>query len=95
MNHKEIYKKALDKYGALNQLVVAIEELSELQKALCKILRHGATNNEGRINNAIEECADVEIMLGQVKQMLNIENRVNGAIASKLERLKQRIDSNT
>ena len=55
MNNKEFYKKILDIYK-WKQVIVAIEELSELQKELCKSLR-GDTNYD----NIIEEIADVEI----------------------------------
>lgn len=44
MNEKEVYQeivllKAINNYGKQMQIIVAIEELSELQKELCKLLR--------------------------------------------------------
>lgn len=59
-----IYEKAVDKYGTANQIVVAIEEMSELTKALAKYLRYGAT--EAILASIQEERADVEIMLNQL-----------------------------
>ena len=66
----------LDDYKILNnlvktyedkQLIVAVEELSELQKELCKSLR-----DKTNIDNLIEELADVEIMLQQIKIYFDI-----------------------
>jgi hypothetical protein len=55
MNEQIIFEKALASFGADNQKIVAIEELA-------KDLR-GKVNRE----NIIEEIADVEIMLAQLK----------------------------
>ena len=49
------------------QFIVSIEELSELQKELCKLLR-----NKGKKENIIEEVAYVTIMLEQNKFFFNI-----------------------
>ena len=64
---KDIYNLVLDKLGMKNQIIKCIEELSELQKELCKYF-----SREGNIGNVIEEVADVEIMLEQIKLGLNI-----------------------
>jgi chorismate-pyruvate lyase len=66
---KMIYKSAIEEYGMDNQVIVTIEELSELQKELTKILR-----DEGSISRLIEEMADVEIMLSQVKEMFALKD---------------------
>lgn len=66
---KMIHKSAIEEYGMDNQVIVTIEELSELQKELTKILR-----DEGSISRLIEEMADVEIMLSQVKEMFVIKD---------------------
>ena len=57
MDDKKIYKEALDKYGAQMQETICIEELSELQKALCKNIR-----GKGSMEDISEEIADVQIM---------------------------------
>ena len=41
MGTNDLYREAIDRYGADAQCVVAVEELSELQKELCKHLRGG------------------------------------------------------
>jgi len=62
----EIYQAALDTWGAESQTVVAFEEMSELQKELCKNLR-GRDN----CNEIAEEITDVQIMLEQMMLLHN------------------------
>ena len=45
MDRQEVYRQARNVFGAQAQLVVALEELSEAQKEICKFLR-------GRIKEA-------------------------------------------
>lgn len=68
VSKEQMYKQLFEKYGT-KQIIVAIEELSELQKELCKMLRKGNTDN---IKNIAEEIADVSIMLDQLVYYLNI-----------------------
>ncbi|MGN0444225.1 MAG: hypothetical protein ACI4F5_06395 [Acutalibacteraceae bacterium] len=85
--HKEIIKSAIDTYGSTLQIVVAIEELSELQKSLTKHLR-GNTNK----SNISEEIADVDIMLQQLKMIFEISDHVvNRNKERKLNRLVERM----
>lgn len=87
ITNNDIIKKAIEKYGEKNQLIVAIEELSELQKELTKYLR-GIGNDE----HIAEETADVRIMLSQIETIFNNRGLVLKYEVSKLERLKHRID---
>lgn len=83
---KIICKQLIDKYG-LNQVVVAIEELSELQKELCKSLRD-KTNKE----NIIEEMADAIIMINQMQMYFKIsDEELHKEINYKLNRTKERL----
>lgn len=50
-------------------LVVAMEELSELQKEISKALRDNAD-----INHITEEIADVEIVIEKLKKQFKISN---------------------
>ena len=85
-NQESVYVKLIEKYKD-KQLIVAIEELSELQKELCKTLR-GNINKE----NIIEELADVYIMLDQIKVYFSItSNEVEEMIDKKIERTKERL----
>lgn len=82
----KIYAEAAETFGNNMQIVVALEELSEVQKELCKALR-------GKINtfNLAEEVADATIMLEQLRQMFNINEQVCGYMDEKVLRLQQRI----
>ena len=83
----KVYADALATYGTGLQLIVALEELSELQKEICKALR-------GKINleNLTEEVADATIMLEQVRQIFKINEDVCAVMDSKILRLQQRIE---
>ena len=64
----EILKNAVDCFGEDHQTDMMIEEMSELTKALLKYRRNVGEEDTGSlIENIIEEMADVEIMLGQMK----------------------------
>ena len=59
-----IYKLALKKWGNNSQIMMAIEEMSELTKELSKSYRGKCNADQVR-----EEMADVEIMLTQLKMI--------------------------
>lgn len=83
---KIICEQLIDKYKD-KQIIVAIEELSELQKELCKSLR-GKTN----IANILEEMADVYIMLNQMQMYFKIsDEELHRDISFKLNRTKERL----
>ena len=68
--HK-IYCEALNKWGAEAQTLMVFEEMSELQKELCKHAR-GKNNREA----IAEEIADVQIMLEQMMILHDCEDLV-------------------
>lgn len=84
-----IYRKALDKWGNL-QVLMIFEEMAELQKELCKSLR----GKENRLKIA-EEIADVEIMLGQMKIFFGIDEAVKRQKVWKLIRLGNKLTKKT
>ena len=60
--------RAIRTYGEPAQIDMAIEEMAELTKALCKIKRAQAgCEVTAAIDNAVEEMADVQIMLDQLR----------------------------
>lgn len=61
-------EKAIATYGKDMQLTVAVEELSELIKEICKSKR-GSDNRD----NIVEEIADCYIMLKQLEIIFDIE----------------------
>lgn len=77
----------IKKYGDL-QLVVACEEMSELQKELCKALR-----GKPDVDHTAEEISDVEIMLEQVKRMYDCAGAVEAWKRKKLVRMEERMES--
>ena len=83
----EVLQRALDTYGSALQIVVMMEEMSELQKELCKYLR-------GKYSpaNIAEEIADVEIMIEQMKMLFCCADDVRDVRRRKVERLKERLD---
>ena len=90
MDDKRIYSEALYKYGAQMQETVCIEELSELQKALCKHIR-----GNGSMTDISEEIADVQIMLAQMVMLFGLESSVEKWRDIKLARLRDRMSEGT
>lgn len=87
---RAIMKRAIATYGNWAQTNVAIEEMAELTKALLKTRRvpeddHAA--QQRATSNVIEEIADVEIMIDQLKIMYG-ESYVNAVREQKLVRLE-------
>lgn len=84
---REILKDAIDTFGCNLQKIVAIEEMSELQKELTKDIRF-----KGSRNNITEEIADVLIMIEQLKMMFAIDDsEIEEFIDSKICRLEKTI----
>lgn len=90
INYEErakVYTDALETFGATTQLVVALEELSEAQKEICKVLR-----GEGSTLHLAEEVADATIMLEQIRQIFGVNPWVCEAMDAKVLRLRQRVE---
>ena len=71
LERSKIYEFAWKKWGTELQATVAIEEMSEVQKEICKVLR-----GKGNRENLAEEIADAKIMLEQISQIFNIKASV-------------------
>lgn len=97
MDEKEIYKKAINKWGVVPQITMAIEEMSELTKVLCKLLRYKDFDPKKdnfcsvRQGDLIGEITDVKIMLEQIIYHYKIEAHVIVQTNGKLRRLRERI----
>lgn len=83
---QQTYTNALIRYGEAVQLAVALEELSECQKEICKFLR-----GYGNAGHLAEEVADAMIMLEQVQLIFGIEDMVNREVNRKILRLDDRL----
>lgn len=86
----KVIREAVMKYGAKHQQIVAIEELSELQKELTKALREDQKCSID-YNHIAEEVADIYIMLHEVMAIYCITEEVGKWIDIKVKRLEQRL----
>ena len=90
ISRKEItdtYKQAIETYGVRPQKLMAIEEMSELTKEICKDFR-GKLDRE----HLVEEVADVLITIDQLMIMYEISDReIQQMYERKIERLKGRL----
>lgn len=94
MEREEQLKRVVSTYGNTAQVDMAIEEMSELTKALLKYRR--AVNYGGerklRADDVAEEMADVRIMLAQLEIIFDNKAQVNDYIEYKINRQMQRIE---
>lgn len=80
---------AAKKIGRKKQINIAIEELSELIQALCKLNRKGSeVEYRCRLMDIHEEIADVEIAITQLKLIFDMAPAVESWKEAKLERLE-------
>lgn len=92
---KEIVNNMIDASAKIEQirglrnLIIAMEELSELQQAISKILR-----GKGDKLNVMEELVDVEVIMETVKNTMGItEQELDKVRYIKLKRLEDKISS--
>lgn len=89
---KHTFNQSIIKYGEEPQCRQAMEECAELIQAINKCIRY--PDRKDCHNNLIEEIADVEIMLYQLKVIFNVsddevfEVKVQKAVRER-ERLKK------
>ena len=84
-----IYQKALEKFGHSSQILMSIQEMSELTKELTNFL----IGRLERIEDIPGEIADVEIMLNQLKLIFDCGNIVKEKKEFKLKRLEGLINN--
>lgn len=96
MNEEKIVKLMANKYGYEAQSRQCVEELSELIQTICKDKRQrtaASGNSEiikpiNKLSNTgkdiVEKITDVEIVLDQLKVLMNCENEVKEAKSFKL-----------
>lgn len=86
MKRIDLYDAALLKYGLQAQEDVLLEEMAELAKVILKGRRSRIIRED-----LVDEIADVEIMLEQIKQYHNLSNRVVERKRYKKRRLEGRL----
>ena len=65
-----------EKYGQTHRIINTIEELAELQFALCKFLRKSENPfSYPEMDNIIEEIADCYLTIEETKRILHIKDR--------------------
>ena len=84
MSDEEIMERTILDNGPAYETIVAIEEMSELTKALTKDWR-----DQGDDDNLAEEIADVEICLGMLKMIYDNAEAVETQKLIKMQRLKE------
>lgn len=81
-------KRALNFWGEKAQMLMVVEEMSELTKEILKNINRGKNN----IDELAEETADVEIMLEQLKENYNIAEKVEAYKKDKIKIIEQRLN---
>ena len=93
-----VNQETMDRYGIQNQSLVAMEELSELQKAVSKLVRYPEERTKpfdfkGLRNNLIEEMADVLICMDQLIEYYQIQGiEIQDTIQAKQKRQAKRLE---
>ena len=80
---RKIGQAAIRKFGRIPNIIKAIEELAELQQALCKYI---VSENDDTVDSVNEEIAAVQIMLNRL-MMLFDPTEVQDWKDSKLEKM--------
>lgn len=91
----EVLQRAINAYGKDSQMDVAIEEMSELSKALIKYRRAEKSqivlDREQAERSIYEETADVIVMLTQLLMIFGGKDTVQAYTESKVSRLEKRL----
>lgn len=82
LERQKVYKLAIEQYGEEMQSIVALEELSEVQKEICKY-----TRGKGNEEHLAEEIADATIMLEQLCIIYDVDLLVEEYKRKKVQRL--------
>ena len=86
-----ILNRAVSTYGPDAQMKMMVEEMSELTKAICKLwrARPGSPEAFEAERSIIEEAADVQIMLDQIRIIFGDTEEIE---QQKVDRLRCRLD---
>lgn len=96
--NKKIIDETMDRYGIERQSLVAMEELSELQKTISKLIRNPEEKTEPLRfkwlrHNLIEEMADVLICMDQLIEFYEVKHyELQEIIQAKQKRQAERLE---
>ena len=85
-----VFHQAIETYGPQHQTMMAMEEMAELAKELCKAYR-----GLGNVEHIAEEIADVQITLEQMIILYQCQGMVERIRAEKVKRLLERLEKRT
>lgn len=101
LEHKSDVLEIITHYGLTAQLDQLIEECAELIQAINKFKRSGGkgqpikADRTEALTNLLEEIADVEVMLDQIKAFMSEESNINNIKNKKVQRQLNRIKEET
>lgn len=78
----------INHYGTKKQQDIAIEELAELQKAIIKYRREPSDKTKEAV---VEEIADVQVMLEQLKMIFSCRSKTDEIMDAKIDRQIKRV----
>lgn len=88
---KRLLCEAIDRWGSDRQLIKCCEEMAELTQAICKRFDQGPGNDFDQ-EAVVEELADVEIMLEQLRIIMDVDSEMEARWRErKLRRLMVRL----
>lgn len=91
--NNETIKSAVEKWGKESQVDMAVEEMSELIKALLKERRNdGGADKSVKLGHVAEKMADVFIILNQLIIIFNNKDKVQECIQYKIRGLEELIN---
>ena len=89
---EQAIKRIADHYGYEHQRKKLIEEMAELTVEICHLDERGDYKDFKHRQGIYEEIADVEVVLAQIKHLLNCEDEVEAFKTYKVRRQLDRIE---
>jgi len=84
-----IYKRAVDKWGAVNQIAQMFEEMGELMTAISRF--YFRERKDVSKEDIAEEIVDVNIMTKQMEYIFGIEDKVKDFFDLKMKQLERQL----
>ena len=92
LKYQKYYDEFIKINGVEKEIILCIEEMSELTKALSKFLRYKGSEKENTIkDNIVEEIADVLNTCEQMQNILGVD-KVNAVREQKFKRYFEKSD---